>query len=263
MKYFLIIAIFCLNAEAKKPLYELGFAVGGGIVPDYPASNQSRTRYIIVPTGTYRGPIVRSDKKGTRARFIHGHRYDIDLSIGASLPANSKNNDAREGMNNLDWLGEIGPRLNFDIYDKNGSEVELELPLRFVASTDFEFTKHRGMRFNPQIDLSHRLNSKFKIYAGLKMDWATEGVTDYFYQVDGSDISAHRTGFNAKPGYIGKYISTSVSYYANHLFMILGIKYSNFEGAANENSPLYKSKENTTLFLGMNYYFYQSKKLEK
>lgn len=264
MKILIIITIilFPVLSAQSRPLYEVGFLTGAGFISDYPGSNQGRVRNIVFPTFIYRGSFLRSDDKGTRARFYKTDKMDIDLSFGASFPANSKDNDAREGMSDLDWLGEIGPRLNIEVYKNDDITIEIELPTRFVFSTDFKFTKRRGYRFYPQIDIRKKINSKFKTNLSFKMNWASEELTDYFYEVGPNDILSSRSRYNAKGGYMGRDISANINYRSERLFVILGVRYSNFENSANENSPLFKSKEDTSFFLGLNYFFYQSEKKE-
>ncbi len=241
-----------------KPLYEYGLGAGTGYLSDYPAADQGRIRTIVLPTFIYRGKVFRSDKKGPRARLLEGKTYNIDLSFGASFPTSDEENDTREGMDDLDWLGEIGPRLNFKLWHTQDATIQLELPVRFVFSTDFEFTKHRGYRFYPQIEYEKYLSEKVRFALSYKMNWATEELNDYFYEVSGSDITAERSAFDAKGGYIGKDITANIKYKYGQLFYILGIGYSNYENSTNENSPLHKADDNLSFFLAFNYFFYQS-----
>jgi outer membrane protein len=260
--YFLFLCLISTSVHAKLPLYELGLASGIGFTSDYPGSEQGRIQKIILPTFRYRGEVFRADKKGTRARFFKTETTDIDLSFGASFPANSKDNDARRGMEDLHWLGEIGPRLNVELYKDDKNTIELELPIRFVFSTDFDFTKNRGYRFYPQIDFRRKVSEDFKYSLSVKMNWATEGLTDYFYEVSGQDINSRREKYNAKPGYVGANLSYFISYTSENTFYILGVKYSNYNNSANTDSPLFKVKEDTALFVGLNIFFFKSKKLE-
>lgn len=257
-----LLVLISYSVHGKLPLYEWGLAAGSGYLSDYPASEQGRARFIGLPTFRYRGKVFRADKKGTRARFFKTEKTDVDMSFGASFPANSENNDAREGMKDLDWLGEIGPRLNLMIYKDPKNTIEIELPVRFVFSTDFSFTKHRGYRFYPQIDFRRKVNENFKFSFSIKMNWATEELSDYFYQVSKQDITSKRAAYNAKPGYIGSDLSYFISYNSDDIFYILGAKYGNYEGSANTNSPLYKAKEDISVFFGLSYFFYKSKELE-
>ena len=100
----------------QSPLWEIGVGAGGTNTPDYPGSDQNHTWAIPFPFGIYRGEIVHSDRwGGTRARFFRTVGYEFNVSAGGGLPSSSNRNDARAAMPNLEWLGEIGPRLMFDV----------------------------------------------------------------------------------------------------------------------------------------------------
>ena len=257
--FILIFLIHLPNAWCKKPLYEIGIAAGAGYISDYPGADQGRWRYIALPSFAYRGNIIRQDKRRTRARFFKSERLDIDLSFGASFPANSKDNKAREGMSDLDWLGEMGPRVNISFFEDDLHRLELELPVRAVASTDFKFTRQRGFRFYPQLDYTIKLNDKFRINTSLKMNWGSEELTDYFYEVTPQDATLEREEFDAKAGYLGSAVSVSTYYRYQKLFYGLGLRYSRFDNATNETSPLFQRTEDLTVFFAFNYFFYQSK----
>lgn len=260
---YLIILIYtaCASVYAAKPLYEIGVAGFMGYLPDYPAANQGRYRSLAVPSFAYRGFIFRSDKKGTRARFFKSDKLDFDLSFGASLPANSENNDAREGMDDLDYLLETGPRVSMNLYKTSKHLIEVEFPLRFVISTDFQFTKERGYRFSPQLSYNYQFSETISFDINTRLSYGAEDLNDYIYEVTSEDATKFRQEYNAKAGYIGQSIGTNMLYKENHYAMIIGMRYSNYSKSANENSPLFKSKEDASIYLGFNYFLYQSEEL--
>jgi len=247
---------------AAKPLYEFGLLGFTGYSSDYPAADEGQVRRLAIPAAIYRGSIFRSDNKGTRARIYKTLETDIDISFGASFPTNADENKTREGMDDLDWLSEIGPRLNFEVFDNDKLNIELEFPMRLVFSTDFSFTKYRGIRFYPEIDMAYRLTSKIKTKLSLKMNWATEELNDFFYEVSAKDVTTIRPRYDAKGGYIGKAISLSGSYKLEHGSIFTGVRYNNYSDSTNKRSPLFKSTEDVSLYLGFIYFFYQSSKLE-
>ena len=103
-------------AEKAKPLLELGFATGGGYLPDYPAANESHSQHNALPYITYRGKFLRSDEKGLlRGRVVSTRNVELDVSLSGAFSVDSGDNDARRGLPDLDYLGEIGPRLQMTI----------------------------------------------------------------------------------------------------------------------------------------------------
>ena len=98
----------------KKALYELGFGGAAFWGADYPASDEYRWNALAVPYFAYRGEVLRMDREeGLRALFAEEKKWEFDVSLGAAFPANSKDNEAREGMNDLSWIGEVGPQLPY------------------------------------------------------------------------------------------------------------------------------------------------------
>ena len=173
---------FSLSLQAE-PLYEIGTAVGGGYVPDYPGSDQGRQRGIIVPSFIYRGDIFKNDRRGSRALFFTSKRWDFDFSFGAAFPIESEKNRARQDMDDLDWLFEIGPRMTYFFHRSKTRIFSLEFPLRFITSTDGNFTRERGMRFVPQLDFRENLNQNWRFGLSYKLNYGTETINDYIYQV--------------------------------------------------------------------------------
>ncbi len=265
MKFIILVILFFSTqyTYAQLPLYEIGMAAGAGYISDYPAADQGRTRAIAFPSFKYRGKLFRSDKKGTRARFFKNETIDVDLSFGASFPANSEDNKAREGMEDLDWLGEIGPRINATLLETKKHSIELEIPFRYVFSTDFDFTKHRGYRFVPQIDYKYRFLEKYTLNLSFKYGYANEKLNDYFYEVDGRDITTERPRYNAKEGHISLDQSAFLIYESEKIFYLFGLRFSNYANSNNTNSPLHRVNQDTAIFFAFNYFFYQSKEKEE
>lgn len=261
--FFLFLLILPLNLYASKirPKWELGLAAGRAVVPDYPASSDTTTHTIAIPTFVYRGSFIRSDRRGNRAQIFKNEYLDFDISIGASLPANSQNNKTRAGMDDLDFMFEIGPRASWTLLYDSDQILEVELPYRFVFSTDLEHTENRGFRFQPQIDYRRTVWDRFRVGLSFKLNYGTEKLNDYFYEVQPSDVRADRERYNAKGGYIGQDTSVSLIYRKYPFLFITGYRISNYHGAVNEDSPLFKTYENHSIFIAFNYFFYQSKEM--
>ena len=145
------------QTEKTEPLWELGLGAAGLYLPHYPAAAQNQTRFLPFPFLIYRGEIFRSDEKGyLRGRIFKSERVELDLSFSGSLPVDSEDNDARSGMEELDWLAEIGPRLQINLLKtgdpSRNAKIDFELPIRGVFSTDFsEAPDYRGIKFAPAV----------------------------------------------------------------------------------------------------------------
>ena len=165
----------------SKPVWEIG--VGGGYSGgmDYPASSSRNDRTLFLPYAIYRGKTFRVGSGRVKAVAVEKPRFSVDLSLGASFNADSEDNPLREGMPDLDFLFEVGPRLEYRLFDRevgkrSRSSLSWENYLRAVFSTDFKQLESRGLR------LGSRLRYQFSNLAGRDLDffvrfgpvWASE-----------------------------------------------------------------------------------------
>ena len=76
------------------------------------------------PSVAYRGPFLRADRDGARAILFAGQRIVVDLSLGASVPTRSNDNEARQGMPDLAGTFEIGPNVNVGLWQSDDRQHE-------------------------------------------------------------------------------------------------------------------------------------------
>ena len=262
-----IIAILTGPAGAeKKPLFELGVVGGIGYLPDYPAAGQNHFNGIALPFPVYRGEILRSDSKGLlRARAVRGPDFELDISLSGSLSADSDDNDARRGMPDLDYMAELGPRLEWTVARAaRWAKVDLELPVRAVFSTDLSSVEHRGFLMEPEVAYQHGnvFGTGTKLKLGLSAVIADEDLQDYFYQVDAPFVTATRPAYNAAGGYLGSRLRLLLLHPIGKRLRLFaaGNLYSH-HGAANEASPLFREKLTYGAGLGLIWSFYQSDRM--
>ncbi|MBH63462.1 MAG: hypothetical protein CL569_13660 [Alphaproteobacteria bacterium] len=251
-------------AREGRPLFELGVMAGGGYIPDYPAADESRFRGLALPYIAYRGEILRSDEKGLlRSRLIHTEDLEFDISLNGSFPVDSDDNDDRNGLPDLDWLGEIGPCVQLTVAraPAGGAKVDLELPVRAVFSTDLSDWNYRGIVVAPEIAYQHEnfLGEKIQVKLGLGASFATVQLTEYFYEVAPQFATATRPAFSAESGYLGTKIQLAAfKSFSSRWRGFAGLKVDLHHGAANEDSPLFKDKTTFSAGLGIIWSFYQS-----
>jgi outer membrane protein len=250
-------------ATEQRPLLELGIAGGGGYTPDYPAAEQSRLRGIVTPFLIYRGELLRSDERGARLRAWLARGIEFSLSASGAFPASSRDNRAREGMPDLDWIGEVGPTLRFTLWRDPDAPRRLvaETPVRAVFSTDLTAIRFRGWVFNPDIAWEQRNlfipGSRLRI--GLGVVFATERFMDYFYEVAPEFVRSGRPAYNARGGYLGTRLQFSYRIpITDRLSVIAGGRVENFTGAANDDSPLFRREMNYSVAAGFSWTLYRS-----
>ncbi|MXP64224.1 MipA/OmpV family protein [Roseomonas sp. M0104] len=251
-------------ADARlQPKFEAGLAGGGGWLPDYPAAGQNHVQGLFFPYVIFRGEILRSDSQGVRGRFYNTEGLGLDLSLSGSFPASSADNDAREGMPDLDWQGEIGPALRLTLWQDRTvrQRVNLELPVRAVFSTDWSSVHYRGIVVAPELAYE-RLNllaAGARLRVGLGPIFATNRMMDYFYRVEPQYARPGRPAYDADPGYLGTRLQFSYRMpLTERLSIVAGGRLESFHGATNDDSPLFREKWNTSVALGFAWSFYQS-----
>jgi outer membrane scaffolding protein for murein synthesis (MipA/OmpV family) len=259
--------IACVTAaqgrDAGKPKFELGIIGGGAYTADYPASDQQHAHPLILPYLVYRGELLYSDERGPAARLVNFPNLKFDISGSGSFPADSKNNRARAGMPDLDFIGEVGPRLEWTIARApRDARLVFELPLRAAFSTDlgsnFDF---RGFVMAPELAYQNEnfLDSGTKLKFGLRASFATSKLMDYFYQVNPAFVTPTRPAFDAKAGYLGSSAQLSMTKPLNDRVkgVVLG-KLDYLGGAENRASPLFRDTFDYSIGVGLIVSFYVS-----
>lgn len=271
---FLALVLFSFTSTAqvtqslnkkKLPLYEIGAGIINIKVPHYPASNHYKTHTIPFPTFLYRGEVIRADEDGgVRGRLFSNGELELNISFGGSLPADSKDNPDRAGMPDLDLIAQAGPSLVWHLHKSTKSSpfrVALITPLRLAVSTDFKSMESRGFIFNPTLFYIHQglIFKKLIFFSSIDTQIASRRMHDYFYSVPAQFGTTLRPTYFSKGGYLGTSVVAGLSYlYKNQLTMFSFLYHSNHEGAANENSPLFKRKNTTSVGLGFVWWFHQS-----
>lgn len=252
----------------SKPLYEFGMGGGGGYLSDYPASDQSHWRGLPFPYFIYRGAIFKTDRRrGTRAKILSTQTYEFALSGSGSFPAHSDENTARNGMPDLDWIWEIGPRLIVELGDPNWMwHPSVHIPVRTVFSTDLSSMQSQGFSLTPSFkieryDLFHR-NSRLSLE--LTLNFMDQTLGKYFYEVNTNYVRVDRPLYMAKAGYMGTDFQIAfVHPIGESVRTFSGLNVSYFGGSVNDNSPLFRSLWGIDVSIGLIWVIGKSKELVK
>lgn len=257
------------NTRVKRSLYEIGAGGFYSKLPDYPASENYRARWLVLPFARYRGENFRSDDEGTRAIFNHSEKLKFEFSFGGNFPATSKGNKTRKGMDDLELLFEVGPRIAYEFYQDETGRVRIQFPIRGAVATNLNFleldfyAKRQGHVWGPEFQFEKIFNPTWEFNYWLSLNYLDEGYSDYFYEVRQKDATQNRNAYNAKGGFLGFDHSAGFLFRTKNLRWFMGIRYSDYREAQMKDSPLFKNAENNVVFTGMTYIFHRSKKLEK
>ena len=255
------------ETEETEPLWELGIGTAALNLSHYPAAAQNQTRSLPFPFLIYRGKYLRSDEKGyLRGRIFKSEKVELDFSFSGSLPVDSDDNAAREGMEELDWLGEVGSRLQVNLLEtsdqSHSAKVDFVLPIRAVFSTDFsESPDYHGFKFAPTLVYENEIlgNSGIDLKISVAAIFATEELMDYYYEVDTQFVRSNRSEYDADAGYLGARFGINIKRkFWSRTTAFLNTSLWNFTGSTNSDSPLSLETFNYGIVAGLKVSLYQS-----
>ena len=244
-RWYVIIAALLAPAfvhAEEKPLWEAGLGVGGIVFPDYRGSDELRTYPIPLPYVMYRGKFLKADREGLRGALFDRDYAELSLSVNGSVPVNSDDNEARQGMPDLKPTLELGPSLDLHVWRSTDSMVKLDvvLPLRLPFTIESS-PASIGWVFAP------RLNLDVKNVAGLEgwdfgigvgTSFASEKYHDYFYSVASRYATPERPSYEASGGYSGSHVLASLSKRFPKYWIGAYMRVDSLHGAQFNDSPL-------------------------
>ena len=152
----------------------------------------------------------------------------------------SHDDAARVGMPGLDYMGQLGPRLNILLaHDAMYAKIDVELPVRAVFSTDLKSVAYRGLVMAPEIAYTHTnfMNSGGRLKFSVGPEFATARLMDYFYAVAPQFVISGRPQYNATGGYLGSRAELSYRYPIGDRASIIALAAPEFyAGATNDTS---------------------------
>lgn len=249
------------------PRLEIGVAAAGIQTAAYPSSSVNIKRVFAAPWLIYRSEKLEVKDGGVKLIAYQNDRLTIDLGINGSLSADTSETPLREGMPDIDFIFELGPRFDFklsdDIKGNWRNRFNWESAYRFALSTDFGNLDYRGPVASTR--LVYRKDSLTKKGLGfnvaLRATWAGNQLQDYFYGVDEEFVTDVRPEFDADPGFIGLDLSAGVSFRPlKPVGAFIGLGYTSLAGAKNADSPLFEDTGDPRIILALSWRLYQSKK---
>lgn len=247
-RYILILLTLLSILNAKDSELELGIGVASIYYPSYIGSKSTQALTLPVPYIRYRGEYFTIDEDGIYGKLFGLNDLRLDLSVNGSLPASSEDNSARKDMPDLDLTGEIGPKLVYNIYEKGVSQLEFELPVRAVLSTDFSNIKYRGIVSTPQLKYSLNYTElEWTFRTGLM--FGDEEYNNYFYEVKEQYETSTRKAYRSDGGFNGYRNRVGVTYSKGDWWAGAFVSYINIDKAAFRNSPLVETSD--ALYMGV------------
>lgn len=256
----LLVAVCPAPAE-EVPLWEIGIGVAAWRLPDYRGSDESRFYTLPFPYPIYRGEIFSAQGTTLSGLLFESDRLRFDLSLSGSLPVNSEDNEAREGMPDLDFTGEIGPSLEWMIFERRSSSLWVKLPLRGIfTAPDLTYI---GLKFAPYLDYdwASSILPGWRMSLRLGQIFGTERYHDYFYEVEPQFARAGRPEYHPDGGYGGSAVSFALRRRFRDIRVSASVRYDRLTGAAFEESPLVKTENYLSAGVTLTWFFAKSRTL--
>ena len=250
------------NATAKElPVWEVGVGVGGLSMSHYLGADESASYGFAYPFFIYRSEYIRADRDGLRAKLFQRDNLRLNISVNASLPVNSEDNRTREGMDDLDPMLEIGPTIQYRLYQSSNNyhHWKLDFPLRVGLTFGGPDVANRGWLTNPSLVYSGG-DSHWKQWVSVGPMFAEQRYHRYFYDIDKEFVREGREEYRSKSGYVGTKLSMSLRRKFDQLSIGGFVRYVNLHGAANEDSPLVKARDYFAFGVAINWRIAQSTK---
>jgi outer membrane scaffolding protein for murein synthesis (MipA/OmpV family) len=230
------------SAGDNKPLWEYGVGLAGWHSPHYLGADQHSSYLVPVPYFVYRGKTIRADREGVRGLLYSTDRLEIRLSGSGSLPVDSDDNRAREGMEDLDFMVELGPTLQYQLFKDPRQELRFDLPVRAAFTLGSDFLNHQGWTANPRLHHQVEFNPwTLTTTAGLV--FSDRRYHGYIYDVDQSEVRSDRAFYQSSSGFTASRFSAGIKRRFGDVYVGALISYYSLEGAANERSPLLKQDD--------------------
>lgn len=253
-------AVVATGAESPRlgisePLWELGLGAAVVRFPDYRGSDEASAYLLPLPFIAYRGRFLRADRDGARAILFAGKKLEIDVSLNASTPTKSKDNDARSGMPDLKGTFEIGPNASLELWKSADRryKVDLRLPVRQSITIESK-PKTIGLTFQPNLNLDIRnFAGNWNIGMLTGPLFASRRYHQHFYGVAPEFATASRPAYEAGGGYSGWRATMAFSRRIGNAWLGAFVRYDDLHAARFAASPLVRTERSLYAGFGLSW----------
>lgn len=238
---------------AGRPLWEAGVAGFGLSGPAYPGASDTVNRALVLPWIIYRGPILRADGGTVGARVMKTRDVEVDIGFAGALSARSRDVAVRQGMPDLGYLIEFGPRVRFNLArPSSDSLVRFDVPLRGVFELKDGLT-YRGMAFEPRLSFDKRdIGAGWGLVASASLNFGDRKFNEYLYGVPSQFATPVRSAYQAKSGLITPRVQLTVSRKLTEDVRFFGFTRLDFAGSGvNSDSPLHLKNSGASIGVGL------------
>ena len=228
-----------------RPLWEFGLGVGAIAFADYRGADRTHVYPLPVPYFVYHGKMFRADRDGMRGTLFNTPMVELNISLDATTPVNSRNSDARAGMPDLKSIVEIGPSLDIHLWRSSNERLRLDLRIPVRKAFTIERQPHAtGWFVAPRVNLDLRNiagHSGWDVGMFIGPLFADRQYHDYIYSVAAAFAEPGRPAYQAAGGYSGTELLVATSRRLRNLWFGAFVRYDTLTGATFLPSPLVRS----------------------
>ena len=253
MKFALAVPLACAAtsafADAPQPPppqqthLEFGIGVGAVDFPAYDGAAEKRQLVLPFPYFSVRSRFLDADRDEVRGKLLRSDDWSLDVDFGGNVDVTSSDTKERQGMPDLDWLGEVGPALRYHVWrGEPGNGIDFVLPARVASSVHALTFHHRGFDSDPRLEWHATWfqagQDRLILDANVAGRFVDRGYANYYYGVAPQYATPTRQTYDAPGGYAGWSTQAGVSWHRGDMVYGAFIEHTSLHGAAFQSSPL-------------------------
>lgn len=244
--------LLSLNLFGKDSFsYGLGISVLS--TPSYIGSSKQNTTVVPFPFIELKSKYINIDRDKIYNEFYKSKNTKIEFSLRGMLPTKSKGT-LREGMEDLDALLEIGPKLTYNIFKKENTQVNFEIPIRAAFSIGSSFA-YQGLAGSLDLSYKNIIFKNYNLSFSTGLGFSDKKINNYYYEVNSKDVNTTRSEYHSKNGYSGLHNTFSITKRDEHFWYGGFLKHYYLDNAVFEKSPLVETKNSLFYGLAFSYIF--------
>lgn len=254
------------EAPQKTSSYSLGIGISMMTIDDYIGADESQFYILPTPYIFYQSDSLIIDQNAFTGDLFENKRWHLAVDAAGSIPVNSDKNKARKGMDDLNWVGELGPSLEYYFAGNSRSKnrIYVDFSIRKAINTDFKQISDTGWTGQVSLNNKYQFNTGFLggetiVDSTVALLFHSDKYAQYFYSVTEAESNATRAEYSAQGGYAGARLSLGGTWRSGNVWVGLFTRYTYLSKTSFVDSPLVKSTSNLLIGMSVSYIFKERK----
>ncbi|HET8707982.1 MAG TPA: MipA/OmpV family protein [Pseudomonadales bacterium] len=256
----IVVALFsalsaaAVNAEPTEYKIDLGIGLSALQIPHYPGAAQNNHYVLPFPFIRVKSPKLEIERNELSGSLFKNERFKIGITLGGSVPVNSKNDTARKGMPDIDVGMEGGPSFSMILWKPSPEHVlSFDVPVRKAVFFNKEKIDPHGEFALPHLHYTYDVQvDKFRSHSleiELGAEYASEAYNRYFYDVAPAYATPERPAYGASGGRSAYRFAIGYGTTQKRWYYGAFAKYINLHDSVIADSPLVK--QDHSLYAGV------------